>query len=426
MSATIGAALKKIAVALLTDKKVIKTIGGIIIGIIIILVMPIIAVVSIFNGSMDIDTDKLNQSIQENISAEQMENLQLINDTMTEVENQLKSKKLSDCNTQAEVIYLFSLSDKSKENDFVKNFVSCFKKNQSDEDLINAVNQKFEMEIKYYEFQKMMQSIKGAEISTAGFTDKTTKNNLDLVKWCENAYKNGWGYVYGGYGQVCTKQYLDGQASLFPGNNEAGGEMRQVGEKWLGKRVCDCIGLIKSYAWYNADSGEIVAGSNGFTDCGANSIWSNVTESGPISNMPETYGLAVWMDGHIGVYIGNAVSIERRLAAMKTFHDAGVCTTCFIFPIFPGVTDVEAIIERVKKQCNLIWLENLNLRGDYKKVILDYIKEKYSRLALLYEEIYQRGNRTYWEMLDARIKAYTERQGDYNLCKFIFRLLYGD
>lgn len=67
MSATIGAALKKIAVALLTDKNVIKTIGGIVIGIIIIVVMPIVAVVSVFNGSMDIDTDKLNQSIQENI-----------------------------------------------------------------------------------------------------------------------------------------------------------------------------------------------------------------------------------------------------------------------------------------------------------------------------------------------------------------------
>ena len=95
MSATIGAALKKIAVSLLTDKKVIKTIGGIIIGIIIIVVMPIIAVVSVFNGSMDIDTDKLKQSIQANISAEKMKNLQLINDTMTEVENQLKNKKLS-------------------------------------------------------------------------------------------------------------------------------------------------------------------------------------------------------------------------------------------------------------------------------------------------------------------------------------------
>ncbi len=157
MSATVGAALKKILVALLSDPKVIKTIFGIIIGIIIIVVMPIIAVVSVFNGSMDIDTDKLNQSIQENISAEQMENLQLINDTMTEVENQLKNKKLSDYNTQAEVIYLFSLSDKSEDEDFVKNFVSCFKKNQSDEDLIKTVNQKFGTEIKYDEFQKMMQ-----------------------------------------------------------------------------------------------------------------------------------------------------------------------------------------------------------------------------------------------------------------------------
>ena len=43
-----------------------------------------------------------------------------------------------------------------------------------------------------------------------------------------------------------------------------------------------------------------------------------------------------------------AVSIERRLAAMTTFHDAGIRTTCFISPIFPGVTDVEAIIHRVK------------------------------------------------------------------------------
>ena len=40
-SATIGAALKKIAVALLTDKKVIKTIGGIVIGIIIIVVIDV-------------------------------------------------------------------------------------------------------------------------------------------------------------------------------------------------------------------------------------------------------------------------------------------------------------------------------------------------------------------------------------------------
>ena len=34
-----------------------------------------------------------------------------------------------------------------------------------------------------------------------------------------------------------------------------------------------------------------------------------------------------------------AVSIERRLAAMKTVYDAGIRTVCFISPVFPGITD---------------------------------------------------------------------------------------
>ncbi len=70
------------------------------------------------------------------------------------------------------------------------------------------------------------------------------------------------------------------------------------------------------------------------------------------------------------------VSIERRLEAMKAFHDTGIRTTCFISPIFPGITDIKEIILRTKDQCNLVWLENLNLRGSYKAVIMGYIKEK--------------------------------------------------
>lgn len=103
-----------------------------------------------------------------------------------------------------------------------------------------------------------------------------------------------------------------------------------------------------------------------------------------------------------------AVSIERRLAAMKAFHDAGVRTTCFISPIFPEITNVEAIIGRVKNQCNLIWLENLNLRGDYKKVILDHIRQKYPQLMPLYNEIYLHGDRRYWEALNSRLLAFTQ------------------
>jgi radical SAM mobile pair protein B len=106
-----------------------------------------------------------------------------------------------------------------------------------------------------------------------------------------------------------------------------------------------------------------------------------------------------------------AVSIERRLAAMRTLHDAGIRTTCFISPIFPGITDVPAIIDRVKDQCNLVWLENLNLRGSYKTVIMDYIREKHPDLLPLYREIYDHGSRLYWETLDAALRAYASENG---------------
>lgn len=101
-----------------------------------------------------------------------------------------------------------------------------------------------------------------------------------------------------------------------------------------------------------------------------------------------------------------AVSIGRRLAAMKIFHDAGVRTTCFISPIFPGITDVRAIIQRAREQCNLIWLENLNLRGSYKAVILDYIRERCPDLFPLYQEIYNRNDRSYWQALDAELQGF--------------------
>lgn len=106
-----------------------------------------------------------------------------------------------------------------------------------------------------------------------------------------------------------------------------------------------------------------------------------------------------------------AVSIRRRLAAMEAFHRAGIRTTCFISPIFPGITDAEALIDRVKGQCNLIWLENLNLRGSYKTVIMQYIKEKYPHLLPLYQQLYHKGDRSYWEELDAQLKAFAAQSG---------------
>ena len=104
----------------------------------------------------------------------------------------------------------------------------------------------------------------------------------------------------------------------------------------------------------------------------------------------------------------NAVSIERRLNAMKQVYDAGIRTVCFVSPVFPGITDFEAIFERVKNQCDLFWLENLNLRGGFKKTIMDYIAERYPELVPLYDRIYNKHDRSYFEELEEKAKKMAE------------------
>lgn len=145
-------------------------------------------------------------------------------------------------------------------------------------------------------------------------TDVGTKNSTDLVIWCVTAEANKEGYVYGAFGQVCTLDYLDQQEARYPGDEEAGGPMRIAGERWLGKRVYDCIGLIKSYGWYNQEADAIEYGTNGMVDFSANTIWDYVEDgdSGEIDDIPEIPGIAVCMDGHIGVYIGNGEVIEAQ------------------------------------------------------------------------------------------------------------------
>ena len=80
----------------------------------------------------------------------------------------------------------------------------------------------------------------------------------------------------------------------------------------------------------------------------------------------------------------SASSIERRIAAMKQVYDAGIRTVCFVSPVFPGITDFEAIFERVKRIsviCSV--LETSNLRGGFKKTVMDYIAGKYPDLVPL-------------------------------------------
>ena len=79
---------------------------------------------------------------------------------------------------------------------------------------------------------------------------------------------------------------------------------------WLGGRTADCIGLIKGYAWFNCDTGQIEYRSNGVRDTGSDPMLDMATEKGTIDTMPDIPGIAVWMDGHIGIYVGGGQTIH--------------------------------------------------------------------------------------------------------------------
>lgn len=160
MSATVGAALKKIAVSLLTNPKVLKTVGGIVLGVVVLIIMPIAAVVSVFNGEIRIDTDRLQQIVVENLSAEEQAKLQEVEDTMFGIEEKMNAAGFTGRVKEAQVLYVLALSDHAAEDGFIDKLAGCFAADQTDEQLIAAVNTAFGTQLSAEDFTKVMENIR--------------------------------------------------------------------------------------------------------------------------------------------------------------------------------------------------------------------------------------------------------------------------
>ena len=115
----------------------------------------------------------------------------------------------------------------------------------------------------------------------------------------------------------------------------------------------------------------------------------------------------------------NASTIGDRLNTLEELHKNGIYTVLFMSPIFPFITNFKEIIERSKNYIDEYWFENLNLRGQYKTYIMNYIKEKYPKYYDIYVSIYLKNDKKYWHDLANEINDYCDKN-DINYINYFY------
>lgn len=130
-----------------------------------------------------------------------------------------------------------------------------------------------------------------------------------LVELCKAQV--GSGYVWGGLGYTLTEARLNQLKSLYPSVYTSA--YLTKAKALMGKKVYDCVGLIKHFLWGNTGDGVLRHyATNGIPDTTANGILNICPERGSMNTFPGVPGVMVHMDGHVGVYIGNGEVVEAR------------------------------------------------------------------------------------------------------------------
>ena len=130
-----------------------------------------------------------------------------------------------------------------------------------------------------------------------------SKTNVGLVEYAKAQL--GRPYWYGCYGNIATKALYEYKKVQYPKYYTD-----KDFESQFGQKVHDCVGLIKGYLW--SDAPNSVPKYNNKQDLNVDGLFEKCTLNGDISIMPKLPGILVFMDNHVGIYIGDGYVIEAR------------------------------------------------------------------------------------------------------------------
>ena len=274
MSATVAAALKKIAIYILGDEKkrgkLFVLIGSIAAGFLGLMCLPVAVLSSM--GSMEIEQPEINaemfsdSSLFESLDSEQQAEIPNIQNQGQAIEYAMTNAGVRDQTIKAQLIYMSYFDE--VQNFYAESYADLFANASNDSDLIAAINSTYGLEIDYDEFVRTYTFVMNSTLNSYMFNDAGSKNCSDLAAWADNAYISGWGFKQGAIG---NRDYVD-----------------RI-------RYADNAGLMLGYLNYNPDEKSF-----------GNQFQTLVfTEQGSLDTMPEVAGIGLFDGSQHGIYVGD-------------------------------------------------------------------------------------------------------------------------
>ena len=152
-----------------------------------------------------------------------------------------------------------------------------------------------------------------------------SKTNSGLVAYAKAQV--GLPYRYGTFGQTASASLYKSKKTQYPSMYNGFTESSFTSQ--YGKRVHDCVGLVKGYLWSSSTTAAPVYASS--QDVSASGMYSKATTKGGISSFPMKAGQLVFKSSsssasgihHVGVFGGDGYVYEAK------GHQYGVVKTTY-------------------------------------------------------------------------------------------------